>query len=284
MLKLFKSSLLLLFIINLTACSYSPESLKENYNEMASEFSTSLQEPYDLSNKQRAMIDEYSKQFFQWHRHNKLPAYSRNFAILAEQTQQQNPDLSSLVKVFTDIEKFPHIYQATHLTPKMVAFAKTLDSGQINQLNEYLNNENKLSILEIKKTPYADDLNQGVKATFKFLEIPLNIKQLKSVNKYTPKFQDNRIREVQVTKAWGQKVISLLKNKNSSNFDNRLADLWNKQDSLLSGRALEIQNRNILLEAKLMKALVLSFTPEQRNQLTKQLFSISSTMSEMANE
>jgi len=60
--------------------------------------------------------------------------------------------------------------------------------------------------------------------------------------------------------------------------------LWNKQDSFLSPQALEIQNKNILLEAKLMKALIMSFTPEQQNQISKQLFSISNTLSEMANE
>ena len=283
-LKLFKSSLFFLFIINLTACSYSPDSLKDSYRELESEISMGLQAPYDLSDKQRGMINDYSKQFFKWHRHNKLPAYSQNFAILAEQTQQQNPYLPTLIKVLADFEKIPHITQATHLTPKIVAFAKSLNNEQVKQLEQFLNDENRAGALEIKRVSYAADIHDSFKTLFQFFKVPLNAKQLKIVNTYAKQFHDTRYDELHAEKIWSQKVVSLLRQKNQPDSSARLASLWNTQDSFLTGEALQKQKQNIILEAKLVKSLILSFTPEQQNQLSKQLLSVSNTLSEMANE
>ena len=284
MLKLLKSSLLFLLFINLSACSYSPESLKENYNDLVSDFSKDLKAPFDLSPQQSAMIDDYSTQLFKWHRHSKLPAYAQNFSVLAKEVQQNNPDVLIIRNSLADIDKIPHITQATHLNKNMEAFSKSLDKGQISQLEEFLDDEYQSDALEIKKEDFTVEVSDNVKSIFQFMNLTLNTNQLTLISTYAKHFHDIRHHELHSEKDWNQQMIALLRQKDHPDFSTRFAYLWKAQDSNLTTNALKFDQQNTLLQAKLIKALIISLTPEQRNQLTNQLISISNTLSEMANE
>ncbi len=254
MLKIFKSSLFFLLFINLSACSYSPDSLKAIYNEMGSEMAQDLKEPFDLSTQQNAMIDDYTQHLFKWHRHSKLPAYAQNFATLAHVVQQQNPHLPTLRRSLADFEEIPHINQATHLNVKMETFVKSLDNGQISQLEQFFNDEYQSDALKMKNENFVADINDTIKALSHFMGVTLNAKQLKLISTRTKRFHDIRHNELHAEKVWNQQLIALLKQK------------------------------NMTLTASLVKDLITSFTPEQRNKISKQLLSISNTLSEMANE
>ena len=79
MLKLIKHSILILLLSNLFACSYSPNALKEIYNELPEEIAGDLTESIDLSSQQTTAINSYANDMMQWHRHHKLPEYSQIF-------------------------------------------------------------------------------------------------------------------------------------------------------------------------------------------------------------
>lgn len=284
MFKLLKGSLLVLFLINLIGCSYSPESLKETYNDLASETSQDLKSPFDLSVEQNAIIDDYTKQLFIWHRRNKLPEYAQTFATLAVLVKQSNSHLATLKKVLATVNDFPHIHDATHLSYKMEKLARSLDNRQISQLEQFLNDEYQSDALKIKKDNFVTDINDNIKALSRFMNIALNVDQLKLISIRAKQFHDIRHNELHAEKVWNQQMITLLKQKDHPNFSAKFAYLWKTQDTNLKGNALQLQQKNIELTASLMKDLIISFTLEQRNETSKQLLSISNTLSEMSNE
>jgi hypothetical protein len=246
--------------------------------------SQDLKSPFDLSVEQNAIVDDYTKQLFIWHRRNKLPEYAQTFATLATLVKQKNPHLASLKKALTDVNDFPHIHDATHLTYKMERLARSLTETQISQLKQVLKDGEQEEALEIKNQDYAIDVNNTMKGFFRFLGVSLNIDQLKMINAKVGKLNDIRHYELQAEKTWNHQLIALLRHKNTPDFSTRFANHWKSQSPVLSGNALQLQQRNKQLEANLIKTLIVSLSPKQSEIIARQLTSMSNTFTEMANE
>ncbi len=279
---LIKCGFIVLFI-NLTACSYSPTLLKESYNDLASELADELKEPLKPTAQQSAMIDDYTAQLLQWHRRNKLPEYSRNLARLAEMVKQDNIPLAPLQYVLDKMDDIPHFEQATHLTYKMLAVAESLSRTQISQLEQSLNREYQQKLLESSNEAFADETYENIRMMFRFIGINLNPDQLKQVKEKTNNFHDIRPYELQAEKLWNQRIISLLREKNSAHFSSRFSQFWNVQDTKLTGKAIQLEQQNKQRMALLIRELIMTFGAEQKESLSRQLTSMSHMFSEMAN-
>lgn len=289
MFKLIKISILLLFFINLTACSYSPVSLKEIYNEIPSELADDLKDPLNPTAEQNAMIDDYVQHLMQWHRRNKLPEYSQSFAKLALLVRQEQITSPQLQVALKQIEGIPHFDQATHLSYKMLAVAKSLTNQQITQLDKSLKDEFRIESLEIKSEKYTDEVNDSIKMVLRIIGINLNAEQINLVKQETKKLHDIRNLELQAEKQWSNQMITLLKQSKlpqhqAPYFESRFVQLWNSQHQMLKGSALQLDKQNTETMKHLIRQLIMSFEPEQKVDLSKQLTSISRTFSEMANE
>jgi hypothetical protein len=279
-----KNILLFLFIINLTACSYSPDSLKELYAEIAPEFADEIKKGINTTPQQSAMIDDYTKQLMQWHRRNKLPEYSRLFANLASLVEQDNIPVTQLNTVLNQLDAMPHFEQATHLTHKMIAVAESLSSQQISKIEHITNNEYRQDVLESKQESYSQETVDDIKIMFSFLGINLNAHQRQSIKIKVKKLHDIRPYELQAEKRWNKQFISTLRQSNNPNFAARFKQSWDIKEQLLTGKAYQLEQQNNLLMTNLIKELISSFTPEEKNKLSRQLMSISHTLGEMVYE
>jgi hypothetical protein len=278
-----KNFLLFLFIISLTACSYSPSSLKESYAEMASELSDEIKASMSPTRQQGAMIDDYTKQLMQWHRRNKLPEYSRHFAKLADLVKQQDKmPIAQLKSVLEKIDAMPHFAEATHLTHKMIAVAEGLTAQQIVQIEKTINNEYQQAVLVSKSKTYPQEVTDDTKILFRFLNISLSANQLQLIKTKSNKLHDIRPYELQAEKQWNKQLISVLRQSNNPNFIARFKQVWNKDQVVLTAKARQLEQQNNLLMAGLIKALITRFTPEQKDSLSRLLLSISETFGEMA--
>lgn len=282
--KIIKASLLFLLFINLAACSYSPTSLKETYNDLASELSEELKEPFNMSAQQSAMVDNYTKELIHWHRRNKLPEYSQTFSRLALLVKQDDISLPLLQNILLEIDEIPHFEQASHLSYQMLAVAKSLIKTQISQLELSFNNAYQQESLAIRNKNFTSEVNDDIKTLFRFIGIHLGADQLKIVKQETKNFHDIRKFELEAEKHWNQQLITLLRQKNTPYFDSLFNKLWNAQDPKLTGKANQLKQQNMVLMAKLMKKLIMSFTADQKENLSKQLTSISNTFNEMVYE
>jgi hypothetical protein len=79
-------------------------------------------------------------------------------------------------------------------------------------------------------------------------------------------------------------MIFLLRKKNNHHYTAQFIQIWN-DDSFSSkpeDKAIEKKNDDIM--NTMIKDLLTSFTPRQKKKLSSQLYSISRTFNEMANE
>ena len=279
-----KNVLLLFFAISLTACSYSPDTLKELYAELPSELADDIKESVDLSSKQSAMVDDYAKQLTQWHRHNKLPAYSQTFAQLAQLTRQNKPSISSLQPLLSTIDEMPHFYQARHLSHKMAEVGRSLDHNQIVQLAKSQKGKHEEERLQIRNHALAQEIQDDLTKMFSFIGLKLNAKQTQILKTEAKQLYDIRYAELEAERKSDNQLIQLLKQPNNPQFMARFSQLWNVDKLRLSRTDMQKRQKNQRIFAVLIQKLIMSFSVEQRNHLANKLFSISHTFSEMANE
>lgn len=284
MIYMMRKILIVLFLLSLTACSYSPNSLKEAYKEFASDISSDLKEPIDLSPQQEATVDDYVKKMMRWHRSNKLPEYAQTFAQLASYVQMDNPSVSRLQASLKKINDIPHFEQAKHLTPMITDVAKTLSKSQISQLVTSLNEEYQKERHEIKSEKQATVIEEGVNQLFSFIEVPLNQEQRKIIKAESKKFHDLRGLKLQSERKLEERFIVLLRQPHTPHFSAQFSQLWNSKAESLKGKALQHQQQNDRREASLLKKVIMKFNTDKKNKLASKLTSISYTFSEMANE
>jgi hypothetical protein len=279
-----KNFLLLLFAISLTACSYSPDSLKKLYADTASEYAEEIKGAINPSAQQSAMIDDYTKQLMQWHRRNKLPEYSRYFAKLATFVKQDNIPVAQINTALKQMDAMPHFEQAGHLTYKIAAVAELLTSQQISKIEQTINNQYQQDVLAIKNKTFAQEVMDDTKTIFRFLVITLNSNQLQLIKARSKKFHDIRPYELQAEKQLNKQLISVLRQTNNPNFLARFQQVWDRDQLVLAPKARQLKQQNNALMAGLLKELIASFTAEQKDTLSKQLMSISDTFGEMVYE
>ena len=279
-----KNFLLFLFVISLTACSYSPDSLKELYAEAGPEFADEIKKGITTTPQQDAMINDYTKQLMHWHRRNKLPEYSRLFANLASLVEQDNIPVAQLNTALKQLDAMPHFEQATHLTYKMVSVAESLSSQQISKVEQIINNEYQQDVLASKQKAYSEEIVNDIKIMFSFLGINLNADQRQSIKIKVKQLHDIRPYKLQAEKRWNKQFINILRQVNNPNFAARFKQSWNTKEPLLTDKGYQLEQQNNLLMANLLKALISDFTAEEKTKLSKQLMSISDTLGEMVYE
>ena len=285
MFKLFQTGLLILFIIGSSGCSYSPKSLKDNYNDLQTEVSNELKESINLSPRQAAQVDRYAKAVMLWHRHNKLPEYAYIFGQLSGLAKQDNPSVTALQSYLDKMEGMPHLYQATHLTAMLAKVAQTFSDKQVLQLERYLNNVSKEEILSIKTTSLQAEIRDGISTMFKLLGLKLSPEQMTILKQDISKLHDIRMAEHAADKQGYKRLIGLLKQRNQPRFTVRFTQVLKQMEmARLTGDAGVLQQENRRTNALLLKHLILSMNSEQKEQLSRQLLSISQTLSELANE
>lgn len=279
-----KKILLALFFLNLTACSYSPSTLKKIYNDLGENISSELKDPIDLSPQQATKIDNYASEVMRWHRRNKLPEYAQTFARLASHVEQDKPSLQGLQQAFKKLDGSPHFEQAKHLTPILTVVARSLNEKQISQLEQSFSDEYQEMKYEIKTQKQSTEIYNGIDQTFKVLGLSLSLEQKAIVKSESRKFHDLRWIELQYDKKWMDQIIALLRRSDKSQFSQQFAQLWQTKTVQFKGDALQKKQQNTLRQVKLFKSLLMKLDIENKNRLVSQLMSISYTFSEMANE
>jgi len=277
---MFKQLLLGFLLLLLLGCSYSPLSLESFYNDLASDIADELKNTIDLTPAQRAEIDRYAKELILWHRHYKLPVYAQQLALLANDIRQGAITPARLLPVVTLFDAIPHFDEARQLTYRITKVASSLNDKQVHQLQQVLNNEIQQDQLEIKQSPYATELRDGIKFMFRFMGVHLNQQQQQLVSQEAAQFADTRPLELTMAKRWNKQFIQSLQQRKSPQFAARFAQLWDHKSSFNAPQT----QRNKQRMAELLSQLIQRLTPDQREKLVSQLTSISNTFSEMANK
>lgn len=281
---LIKRSCLLIAFFYLTACSYSPDALRNTYSEMAASISDDLTESVDFNAEQTTKIDEYAKQLMQWHRQNKLPSYSQDLSKLASLISNDTVTESSLKPIIDLVDNAPHFEQSGYISQKLAEVARSLTTLQVNQIEATINNEHQQAALEIQRIHHSKEIRKGLQHLFRFLGVYLGAEQQQIITAESSKFHDLRQQELEAEIVNDNKLLALLRNPEDAQFVPRFVQQWNSQGSQLTGQAQQLELSNKRKAAILLSKLINSMDSQQKSVLSQKLFSVSQTLALMANE
>ena len=283
-----------LFIISLvfltfTACSYSPKSLKDSYNNLGKEYTKELKQMSDYTPEQSAKLDIFATDIMQWHRKNRLPAYAnlmKNLSTKLESTQGlSDADFHALLKFGYE---YPNFHESYESNVQLAKLATTLTDEQFIQISKRINEQTRDYTENLQQTSWEKQKRQGVQSMsniFSYLKVTLTNKQLDIMRKHMNYLDDKSDVFIASNEQWNNRLVELLSERHEQGFVKKFADHMlndNITKRLLQIAPADTQHRHQVI-VNMYKELFASLTKQQKATLVKQLKSISITMTELMN-
>lgn len=286
-LKISKYLLICLSLLILTACSYSPNTLKNSYNNLGKEYVRELKQMTDYTPEQSEKLDVFAKDLMQWHRENKLPAYARLMHSLSSKMETpqglSNTDLHAFIKFMTS---YPNFHESTKNNVQLAKLATSLSDKQFIQLRTQIEDESRDFNEMMQQTSWEKRKRDGVKGLadlFSYLDVNLTNKQLNIVRKHVNYQRDLKGLYIASNEKWNNTLIDLLSKRQEHGFVKKFAQHLsndNLRKRLLKVAPVELKHSD-QISVNMYRELFASFTKQQKTTLVSQLKSISKTLTEL---
>ena len=285
--KLLGASLLFL---SLSACSYSPNALKNSYNNLGKEHVRELKQLGDYTPQQSKQLDAFGGDIMQWHRKNRLPAYvnllEKTSIKLEKSETLSDGDFHAYIKLLTS---YPNFHESYKNNLQLAKLASTLSDEQFIQISKRVREGSRDFTEYFQNTSWESRKRQGVTGMadlFSYLNIELSNTQLDIVRKHSEKFRDLKDAFISDNETWNNELIDLMSHRHEANFEQKFATHMlndNMHKRLLKSMPVEARYNN-QISANLYRELLASFNNQQRLTLVKQIKSMASTLTDIINE
>lgn len=133
---------LLLAMLTLSACSYTPETLRNAYHNLGKDYARELKQMSSFTAQEQAQIDDFGTQIQQWHKQQKLPGYANTMQGLATALKTQGAIPRNQLANFMDLlEGYPHFNEARAVNLHLAELARQLKEPQYAQIAAQLREE-----------------------------------------------------------------------------------------------------------------------------------------------
>lgn len=278
---------ILLTVLSLSACSYSPEQLRSSYNSMGKDYAKDIKQMADFSPQQRDQIDGFGQQIQQWHKKERLPAYATLITRLGTQLQQNNYIARQDINGFIDLlNGYPHFHEASAVNYQLGKLAQGLSETQRAQIIEQMHAEQREAKTEIRaQTPETRErqLVKMVDGITNYLGVELHKSQLDIVREYAPKYHDLGEASITAYTRWYAQLETLLGQHKQTDFPQRFARQMqlDNEHYLISQQEPQLVKANREQAILMIQAINASLDAEQRKTLAETLLSMGETFGEM---
>ncbi|EIJ34460.1 DUF6279 family lipoprotein [Thiothrix nivea] len=218
---------LLLAMLTLSACSYTPETLRNAYHNLGKDYARELKQMSSFTAQEQAQIDDFGMQIQQWHKQQKLPGYANTMQELATSLKTQGAIPRNQLANFMDLlEGYPHFNEAREVNLHLAELARQLREPQYAQIAAQLredraDQEESLQALSPQKL-----LRQRVKAVNNFaafVGVELTPEQLALVERHFADLPDQRTDAITTNRQWTEGLLALLEKRNQPDFPAQFA-------------------------------------------------------------
>jgi len=279
--------IIFLSLFAITACSYSPETLKSGYNDMGKEYIRELKQMADYSPEQSAKLDILAKDLMQWHRTNMLPNSARLINSLANNLERsQSLSDNELQAYFSLIRSYPNFYESYENNLQLGKLASTLSEKQFIQVQKIIQEDTQDLTEEFQQSSWQKRKRQGVQnlaELMSYLKVDLTNTQLDIARKHINYQRDYGSVLIATTEQWNNTLIDILSKRHEPGFVQKFAKHMqndNHHKRLIKVIPAEMKHAD-QKAANMYKELLASLSKEQKATLVNQLKSISKTLNEL---
>ena len=219
----------------------------------------------DFSNEQKSYVRSVTKDYLEWNSSSEIPKY-RNL-ILKIRDLDTTTTTEDIERIFEEGES---LFEASNnfFTPHIVRFCKTVTEKQVEEINLFFEKRIERwreSLKESKDKSQEESITESVQRLAKFLGVKLNDKQLKTIGDLAKEIKEEGTSSIDRQNIWNKELITILKGRDSQNFNTLLTDHLN---SLLD---FEQRGNREVVYHKIIATTIASLNEAQRKKYERRL-------------
>ena len=219
----------------------------------------------DFSNEQKSYVRSVTKDYLEWNSSSEIPKY-RNL-IIKIRDLDTTTTTEDIERIFEEGES---LFEATNnfFTPHIVSFCKTVTEKQVEEVNLFFEKRIERwreSLKESKDKSQEESITESVQRLAKFLGVKLNDKQLKTIGDLAKEIKEEDTSSIDRQNIWNKELITILKGRDSQNFNTLLTDHLN---SLLD---FEQRGNREVVYHKIIATTIASLNETQRKKYERRL-------------
>ncbi len=219
----------------------------------------------DFSNKQKSYIRSVTKDYLSWNSRYEVPKYKN--LVIKVRSLDKNTTALDIENIFREGEL---LFKASNdfFSPYIVNFCKTVTDKQVEQIDIFFKERIKKwedSNKDSENLSPEERTVESVKGLAKFLGVKLNKTQLKEIKLLSKKSKRTEISSIKRQSDWNDKMVSILKNRNSEDFE---IDLSGHLTGLLN--QTERSDQEALFQ-EIIATTIVSLNTNQRKKFDRRL-------------
>ena len=180
----------------------------------------------DFTNEQKSYIRSVTKEYLEWNSSSEVPKYR---SLIIKIRDLHGTTTKDIRRIFEEGES---LFESSNnfFTPHIVRFCKTVTDRQVEEVNLFF--EKRIegwreSLKESKDLSPEESITESVQRLGKFLGVKLDDKQLKTVKDLAKEIKEEDTSSIELQDIWNKELITILRGRNSENFNSLLSDHLN---------------------------------------------------------
>ena len=181
----------------------------------------------DFTNEQKSYIRSVTKDYLEWNSSSEVPKYKS--LIIKIRDLGETTTTKDIRRIFEEGES---LFESSNnfFTPHIVRFCKTVTDRQVEEVNLFF--EKRIegwreSLKESKDLSQEESITESVQRLGKFLGVKLDDKQLKTIRDLAKEIKEEDTSSIELQDIWNKELITILRGRNSENFNSLLSDHLN---------------------------------------------------------
>ena len=181
----------------------------------------------DFTNEQKSYIRSVTKDYLEWNSSSEVPKYKS--LIIKIRDLGETTTTKDIQRIFEEGES---LFESSNnfFTPHIVRFCKTVTDRQVEEVNLFF--EKRIegwreSLKESKDLSQEESITESVQRLGKFLGVKLDDKQLKTIRDLAKEIKEEDTSSIELQDIWNKELITILRGRNSENFNSLLSDHLN---------------------------------------------------------
>ena len=218
----------------------------------------------DFTNEQKSYIRSVTKDYLEWNSSSEVPKYR---SLIIKIRDLHGTTTKDIRRIFEEGES---LFESSNnfFTPHIVRFCKTVTDRQVEEVNLFF--EKRIegwreSLKESKDLSPEESITESVQRLGKFLGVKLDDKQLKTIRNLAKEIKEEDTSSIERQDIWNKELITILRGRDSENFNSLLSDHLN---SLLESE--QSRNREAVYH-EIIATTIASLNEAQRKKYERRL-------------
>ena len=280
-----KTLVLLLVAVMVAGCAPNNFTIRLAYSRLDNNIYKRLNQYATFDQQQRAWIESSALDYQVWHRQSELPGYARLFDEVANMIESgETMNVDDVDQVMQSLETFSQAGFSRSPFAHSVAFLKTLDDNQVDEINAHFVEQDKQTLEHLREHEDGGENDRTERITKTFSRIGLSLQDFQKdiIRSGLERYVGNREDRVTAWQNWQATFIQILETRNQPGFDAVMQGHIDQYQRQMEIQYPQRSAKNRMTSMETIAELINSLDPEQRRDFSIALRNYSTILVAMA--